>query len=240
MKKILMAALLVSLGFSACVFSTGKKVRGDGNVTSANRTPGSFSEVEQKGSFDVELLVGDQHAVLLEGEENIISKIETYIDGSTLKIQTEDGFDLRPTRDVRIKVTAPSYKKVYSYGSGNIVSNSMVKNDEPIEVGTKGSGDIKMEIMAPEVTASIYGSGNVTLKGETRKVTLECTGSGDLNAVDLLSEEANVDIKGSGNASVNSSKSLQVDVKGSGDVSYKGNPSIRSDIHGSGNIKKLD
>ena len=94
--------------------------------------------------------------------------------------------------------------------------------------------------MAPEVTASIYGSGKVTLKGETRKVTLECTGSGDLNAVDLLSEEANVDIKGSGNASVHSSKSLQVDVKGSGDVRYKGNPSIRSDIHGSGNIKKLD
>ncbi|MCU0386215.1 MAG: hypothetical protein MUE38_09315, partial [Flavihumibacter sp.] len=64
MKKILMAALLVSLVFTACMFNTGKKVRGDGNSTSSNRTPGSFSAVEQKGSFDVELLVGDQHAVM--------------------------------------------------------------------------------------------------------------------------------------------------------------------------------
>jgi hypothetical protein len=235
-----MAVSVASLCLSACVFSTGKKVRGDGNVTSSTRNPGSFSAVEQKGSFDVELLVGDQASVVVEGEENIISKIETFVDGSTLKIETEDGFNLNPTRKVRIKVTAPSYRKVYSYGSGNIISQSMIKNDEPIEVGTKGSGDIKIDITAPEVAASIYGSGNVTLKGETRKVTLECTGSGDLNAVDLLAEEAHVDIKGSGNASVNSSKNLTIDVKGSGDVRYKGNPSIQSDFKGSGGLKKLD
>ncbi|KYP13358.1 head GIN domain-containing protein [Flavihumibacter sp. CACIAM 22H1] len=240
MKAFLTVLAIACLSWTACVFNTGKKVNGNGHVTTDTRTPGAFESVEQKGSFDVELVVGDQAGITLEGEENILAKIETYIDGSTLKIATENGFNLRPTRDVRIKVTAPRYKEVFSYGSGNIISESVLKNDEPIEVGTKGSGDIRLEIIAPELSASIYGSGNVTLKGQTRKLKLECTGSGDLNAVELQSEEAFVDIKGSGNASVNTSKNLEVDVKGSGDVSYKGNPTIRTDFKGSGNLRKIE
>jgi endonuclease YncB( thermonuclease family) len=240
MKAFLTVLAAACISLTSCYFGTGKKVKGNGNVTTDTRTPGSFESVEQKGSFDVELVVGEQASIALEGEENILSKIETYVDGSTLKIKTEEGFNLRPTRSVRIKVTAPRYKQVFSYGSGNIISESVIKNDEAMEVGTKGSGDVRIEVIAPEITASIYGSGNVTLKGQTRKVKLECTGSGDLNAVDLLSEDAFVDIKGSGNASVNTSKSLEVEVKGSGDVSYKGSPTIRTDFKGSGNLRKLD
>ncbi len=240
MKKLMLTLLIAILALSACVFTTGEKVRGNGNITSSTRTPGNFNSVEQKGSWDVELLIGDQSQVVLEGEENIISKIETYVDGNTLKIRSEEGFNLQPRRSVRILITAPSYKKVYSHGSGNISSESLLKNDDAIDVATHGSGNITLQIMAPEVKATVQGSGDVTLKGETRKVIFECSGSGDLKAIDLQAEEAYVDIMGSGNAGVNPSKSLKVEVKGSGDVTYKGNPSISSDIKGSGNIKKLD
>lgn len=240
MKPIFAFLLMASFSLTACFFDSGEKINGNGNISTDNRQPGSFSSVEQRGSFDVELLVGDQPGVQLEGEENILSKIETYVDGSTLKIRTEEGFNLRPTRSVKIKVTAPLFREVHSYGSGNIISETLIKNDGDFKAGTSGSGDIRLEIIAPEVKASISGSGDVTLKGQTRKLVLECAGSGDFKAAELLAETVYIDIAGSGNASVYASKELKVDVKGSGDVSYKGSPSLQTDFKGSGNLRKLD
>ena len=65
-------------------------------------------------------------------------------------------------------------------------------------------------------------------------------GSGDVKAMDLLSEETSVKIMGSGNADVYSSVKLNVDVAGSGDVRYKGGGQVNSHIAGSGEVKKVD
>ncbi|KIC95595.1 hypothetical protein OI18_04865 [Flavihumibacter solisilvae] len=233
-------AALFCLSLVSCKYGFGKRVKGNGNVVSTTKTPGTFNSVEQKGSFDIEIKTAPSNEVLIEAEDNILPHIETYVDGSTLIIRTKEGFNLDPSRDIKIVVSAPSYQRIWSNGSGNITGQSVITNDEALEVGTKGSGNVNLSVNAPEIKAHTYGSGNIELTGETRQVLLESAGSGDLRAADLKSETASIDIKGSGNASAFASKELNVDVKGSGDVSYKGNPVIRSDIKGSGNIRKID
>lgn len=240
MKPVLILLAMLSLSISSCYYGMGKRVKGNGNVTTTTKTPGSFSGVEQKGSFDIILKTGSANEVQIEAEDNLVPHIDTYVDGNTLVIRTEEGFRLKPTRSIRIVVTAPSFKSIWSYGSGNISANSIISDGEKLELGTKGSGDITMQIQVPDVKAVSHGSGNIVLSGETRTVDLESAGSGDLKAVDLKAESVSIDIKGSGNASAYASKSLEVEVRGSGDVTYKGNPSIKTDIKGSGNIRKID
>lgn len=240
MKPLYLLLAVASLSFASCRFGMGRKIRGNGNVTTSTRNPGDFHRVEQKGSFDLVLKTGEVASVQIEAEENIAAHIETTVSGGTLEIRTEEGFRLSPSHDIRIVVTAPAFDGVASFGSGNTTSEGMISDSTGIKVSTSGSGDITLQVQAPEVHAESYGSGNIQLSGQTRDFSLETAGSGDLAADGLQAENVTIEINGSGSAKVNASKSLDVSVRGSGDVSYKGNPSLKTDIKGSGSLHKMD
>lgn len=240
MRNYLLLLAVAGFSLSSCVFNTGKRVGGDGSNSSVTRHPGSFTQLEQKGSYDVVVRYGNTHEVLLEGERNILDHLETDMEGNTLVIRSRKGFNLRPTRSIRILVTAPDLESVRTLGSGNITSETTLVDQNGLELSSKGSGDIRVEVQTPRVNASSYGSGNVQISGETREVVLETNGSGNLEAIDLKTESAEIDIRGSGNASITASKSLDIAVMGSGNVNYKGNPSIKTNIKGSGNVSRLD
>ena len=238
MRYTILFSMLVML--SSCVFTTGKRVNGDGNMVTKTRQPGSFSGVEQKGSFNVELTTGASNEVKIIAEDNIIEHIETVVRAGKLLIKTQEGFRLKPTRDIQIVVVAPSYSSVESYGSGDIKSSSVLSGTGRLDISTRGSGNIKLDVSVPEVDANSTGSGDIVLKGSCNRVSLSSAGSGDLEADRLGAESADIDIKGSGDASVNASKDLSIEVRGSGNVRYRGNPSIKSNIKGSGSVEKID
>lgn len=225
---------------SACIFEMGKPVKGDGNVVTKTRQPGQFSRIQQKGSLDIEIVQGASHEVKIIAEDNIAEHIETEMEGGALVIRTEEGFRLKPTRDIQIVVTAPSLNGVESFGSGDIKSTTEISSTSQFNVDTRGSGNITLQVKAPEVEAESTGSGNIELSGSCTRLRLSTTGSGNLTADELSADEVVVDIRGSGNGRVFANKSLTVDVKGSGDVSYRGNPSIKTDIKGSGSVNKID
>lgn len=240
MKPLYLLLAVASLSLVSCRFGMGKKIRGNGNVTTTTRTPGDFRKVEQKGSFDLILKSGSTASISIEAEENIAAHIETNLSGDRLEIRTEEGFRLAPKHDIKIVVTAPAYEEIVSNGSGNTTSEGLLSDSTGIKISTRGSGDISLQVQAPEVHAESFGSGNLQLKGQTRDFSLETAGSGDLTADELQAENVTIEINGSGNAKVNASKSLDVSVRGSGDVSYKGNPSLKTDIKGSGSLHKMD
>jgi hypothetical protein len=208
-------------------------------VHTEDRNLTGFKGVESNGSFDVIVSSGPQ-SVKIEGEENILPYIETYVDGDVLKVGTKRGYWLKPERGVRVYVTAPSFNKIQSNGSGNITSQSKITDPSKIEMEINGSADINVDADAPEISAELRGSGNLNLKGDTKNFRGEIVGSGDIKALDLKSEETSVKIIGAGNAEVYSSVKLNVEVAGSGDVRYKGGAQVESHIAGSGGVKKLD
>ncbi|ULQ58201.1 DUF2807 domain-containing protein [Flavihumibacter rivuli] len=238
MKKVIGFLIIISMVFSSCYYGMGKKVKGNGNVTTKTITPGDFARVEQKGAFNITLKSGPSHQVLIEGEDNIISHIETNVMANKLVIKTEEGFRLKPTRDVKITVVSPHYDAVWTYGSGDMVSEGPIVDSTELEIGSKGSGNINLQVRVPAVKAETYGSGDVTISGETREVKMESAGSGNLKASDLKAESVAVEIRGSGDAYVFASKNLDVEVRGSGNVTYKGSPAIKSDFKGSGSLKQ--
>lgn len=239
MKKIFLFALATVVLFSACRFVTGKRIRGNGNVRTEERSPGNFNAVASHGSFNVYVSTGNQ-SVKIEAEDNLLPYIETYVDGSVLHVDTKEHFWLRPGRQIKIYVSAPDFKSIRSYGSGDITGLSTITDSSKLELGVNGSANIKMDVNAPDVDAEINGSGDINLTGEAKTFTGEIRGSGNVKAMDLKSEDATVKIYGSGNADIFASVKLDVHVAGSGDVHYKGNPQVSSSIAGSGRVKKAD
>lgn len=239
MKKIILFVLSIPLLLSSCRYIAGERIRGNGNVRTEERSPGSFNSVASHGSFNVYVSSGSQ-SVKIEAEDNLLPYIETYVDGSVLHVDTKENFWLRPSRQIKIYVSSPDFKSIHSYGSGDITGLSKITDSSKLELGVNGSANIKMDVNAPDIDAEISGSGDINLSGETKTFNGEIRGSGNVKAMDLKSEDATVKIYGSGNADVFASVKLDVHVAGSGDVHYKGNPQVSSSIAGSGRVKKVD
>jgi hypothetical protein len=178
--------------------------------------------------------------IKVEAEENLLPYILTELSGNQLRIRTADDIRLKSTKTIKIYVTAPEIEEVQSAGSGDIFSTSTLQHPDKIHFVTTGSADMDVRVDAPNIKTEITGSGNIEIAGQTKSYRAEITGSGDIQAKDLKSEEAVVDIRGSGNADVFASVKLTVDVAGSGDVTYSGSvQQVNSNMRGSGTLKKL-
>ena len=61
-------------------------IRGNGIEASEDRLTSEFNELKSSGSFDVQVINGDDYEVVVNAESNIIPYIETYVTGSTLHL----------------------------------------------------------------------------------------------------------------------------------------------------------
>jgi hypothetical protein len=239
MKKISVVLLIALVGLNSCFFH-GHRVKGNGHMTTETKQFGDIKGVELHSSFDVYLIQGSPAGVKIEAEENILPHIDMHIENDVLNIETEDNIWLQPRKHVSIYVTTPVFNTIKSHGSGNIKSETKITNDNKLKLGASGSGDIKIEVDAPEIAASVSGSGGIELAGETKKINGDVSGSGNIKAFNLMAEESNLNVSGSGNVQVYSSVKLKANVSGSGDVRYKGGAQTSTNISGSGSVKKVD
>ncbi|HEY1113210.1 MAG TPA: head GIN domain-containing protein, partial [Chitinophagaceae bacterium] len=224
---------------SSCSYMGGKRVTGDGELSSENRTVGDFRGVEVTGSMQVIVSQGPTATVRVEADRNLHSYIVTELDGEVLEVRPKKGYNLRPRAHIKVYVTAPQYHTLAVTGSGKIQSTSKISGSEKLKVDVTGSGDIVADVDAPAINTEITGSGSITLNGNTRTLGTEITGSGEVHNFNLLSEATEIEISGSGNAEVYASKQLNIHIAGSGDVQYKGNPTVNQSVAGSGNIRKV-
>ncbi len=225
----------------SCRHFWGKRVSGNGNIQTQDRSVGSFKSVEVGGSAKVLVSQGDQNSVKIEADENLLQFIDVYKEGDKVIVREKPGYNLQPTKDIKIYVTAPVYSRIEASGACDIIGQTKISNPEDLHMHVSGSGDIRMEVDAPRLRSSISGSGSIFLKGETKEVELDLSGSGHAHCFELLSENTSVTISGAGSAEVYASVKLSANVSGMGNVSYKGNATdVTQHVSGSGSVNKMN
>jgi len=143
MKKIVLFLFVPALMLSSCGYIGGKKVRGNGNWKTTERNFSSFNKIEVRGAIDVFITQGDFKPVKIETDENLQEYVEIREEGNTLIIETKSGYNLDPTQDMKVHVTAPVYKEIQASGACDIVSESKINNAEAISFGVSGAGEIR-------------------------------------------------------------------------------------------------
>lgn len=232
--------LLVLLIGSSCHYIRGERVDGDGVATTQDRQVGNFTGVSASGSIDIIVSSGPSNSLKIEADKNLLEYIETRVEGDVVEVHTREGYDLNPKAGIKVYAVAPSFTRLSVSGSGKIKSNGKIIATNSLHTDVSGSGDILLDVDAPSVAAEISGSGSATFSGTTKDFSAQVSGSGDIRCFNLMAENTEIDIAGSGNAEVFASKVLDVDVAGAGDVRYKGNPSVKQSIAGSGSVRKVD
>jgi hypothetical protein len=240
MRKIYLLALLVTAVTLSCDYMFRKTVHGNGHTTTEQRNVRNTNRIKSMGSFDIDIIQGSSSSVKIDADENLMQYIVTESRDDRLVIHAKEGYNLTSDNKIKITVTTPTLKEVEVDGSGDVNGTGKFTGEDHLKVSVAGSGNINLAVNSPKVESHIAGTGNIILSGETKSSSIEIAGVGDYKAENLMSENVDVHIAGSGNARVDAENSLSVNIAGSGDVYYKGNASVKQSVAGSGTISKID
>ena len=236
LKSITLVVFLFSVTTSCAQWGKSKRVKGDGNITTENRSTGDYDGLKSSGPMNFKLVEGKEGNITIEGDANLIQYIITKVEGGKLIVKVENGINLRPTKAIVVTVPYQSINSVSLAGSGDIKNSGTIKANH-FDVSLAGSGDIDLKISSNTVESSIAGSGDIQLSGSTKDLTTKVAGSGDFDGSDLYITNVTAKITGSGGANVVCNGELKVRITGSGDVKYSGKPTNKdTKVTGSGSV----
>lgn len=198
-----------------------KTVSGDGNVVKKTRTAEACSGVRVSTGIDVYLSQGSKPSLEVEADENLHEYIVTEYKNGVLNVYTDA--NIRSADAKKVYVTMPEVTTLSTSSAGDIIGQTPVKTDD-LKLNSSSAGDIKIEVYAKRIEASISSSGDVTLEGEADVLDAGLSSAGDLNAFNLKVKEADVSASSAGNADVYVTERLTARSSSAGDVNYKGDP----------------
>jgi len=161
---------------------------------------------------DIVFTQGPKAKLTVEGPQDALDHL-VIRDG---RIATDRGF--YDGDRLKIVMTAPGVRRFDLSGSQNLVVEDY--QQERLEL-------------------DISGSAQVSAKGVAKMVVLDIAGSGDADLEHLVTDDAQIDISGSGTAKVGPKKSARIDVSGDGAVTLTAKPDkLTTDISGSGHVSQ--
>jgi hypothetical protein len=236
-----MILIVLALTTSACgfYFNMPKTVKGNGVVMEETRSVDSFDQIEINGIGEFTVVLGTKESLRVEAEENLLPYLETYVRGSTLVVEIEDGRNILPTEPVNFYLTVVALEALDISGLGNIQLPEIETED--FRISLSGAGNIDIESLdADTFNVTMSGLGDLTVSdGQVASQDVTISGGGKYFASSLESADAVVTISGVGSATLRASEFLKVTISGGGDVNYYGNPEVDTDISGLGNLDRL-
>lgn len=235
--KVALAATLTLVGFSDVNAQwKSKKVTGNGNVTTKTISTSDYDGIKAVGSMDVHLERGTEGNITVTTDDNLHEYLEIEVEGNTLILKTKKNFWLKTRKGVHVTVPFQDISEVALTGSGDIDNKDTIQGDS-LELRVTGSGDVDLDVDVKTLDARVTGSGDMAIRGNSNNLDISVSGSGDFNGSNLVAQNTEALVSGSGDVRVQAKETLKARVNGSGDIRYSGNPS-KSDtkVSGSGSI----
>jgi hypothetical protein len=240
--RILLFFLSSLIVFSSCVhFGHGKRVHGNGVIKKESRKVDSdFTGVEVNGDIAVYIKQDSSRSIDIETDENLIPFVFVVHDGDILRIHPERGYDLDPTKTVKVFVSGPMFNQIYASGACEVFGENVVSPANGIEIKLSGACAADLQLKTPRVESHVTGASTITLRGETKDVSIKVSGASHAKCYELLSETGEVDASGASDADVFASVRLDADASGASAIRYKGNASVNKHESGASSVKKAD
>jgi hypothetical protein len=188
----------------------GERVSGSGNSASERREVAGFREVEVSGVFQVEIVAGKDYSVEVQADDNILTLIETKVNGETLQIELAQS--IKPKSEMIVRISAPNIERIQSSGAAKITASG-IKNEQ-FSIDTSGASKIN-------------------LSGETAKLDIDVSGASKIDAEQLSAAAVNIDSSGASKIAVNATNEIRTQASGASVITYTGDPKT-VDNHASG------
>jgi len=205
-----------------------------GAQTTQPRTINGVTAVRLLTSGDLSITVGETESLTVTAGANQLTGLTSQVIDGTLILDNKAA--AVANSHISYALTVPPLTTLELSGSGNANGVGVLTGDA--QVSATGSGEVSLSgLDLSSVVVDLSGSGNVQLAGTATSQHVTISGSGRYAASDLVSQQAQVQVSGSGDAQVNVTGQLTATVSGSGNITYSGNPTqVDRESSGSGEI----
>jgi hypothetical protein len=189
-------------------------IRGNGQITTDQRTTAPFSEIQADGAFQIEWHSGAP-ALSITTDENLLRYIHTQNIDNRLRLHSERS--LWPTHGIKVVVSSPAFTAAKLTGATRLTANRLSGAKFAIESS---------------------GAATITLDGAVDKLLADLTGASELKAGSLQTKTAEISTTGAADAQITVSDTLRVSITGAGKVTYSGNPpTVEKHVTGAGSVR---
>jgi len=252
MKKIfaIIMALCLALALGACNIGSVTAMRGNGNVVEQTiaideHEPGFSLEIRNvsfQGNFrDNPSIVIDEslgHEVVITTDNNIAELITVNQNDGAVVISAGRAMRFAPTQ-LTITTGLP-ITSLDIGGAWEITHNCTRVTDFSARISGSVRGAFAFNEL-DDLSLVLSGSGRISMRGAAENFRLTLSGSGRLEAFDLIAAAAEITISGSGRSETTIMDQLNATITGSGRIAAQGSAQeARLHIAGSGQVEAFD
>jgi len=236
-------------------------IQGSGDVMTEERGVSGFDRLSLVGAGDVMITQGDEEALTVEADDNLIPYIMSEVQNGKLVLGFTDaakrrnvrpskkimfhlqvkelrGLDLLGAGDIMISSVDAEGLEILLAGAGDIEASSV--DVDRLEILLAGAGDVRIDsLQAEALVIHLDGAGNVEVAGRVAEQGVFVNGAGNYRAGELESQTATVEVNGVGDATVWAADTLDVRINGPSTVKYYGSPQVTKHIDMVGRLVSL-
>lgn len=236
--RILLIASVIALVLSSCRLLGGERISGNGRIVTQQRNVSRFDGVDIGGAMEVRLRQDATPSVRVEADENLQEYIDIHVEGGTLVVVPERGFNLRPSNKIIVYVSSPDLKDVEVSGASRLIGETPISGNR-LQVHVSGASEVNMDVKLSELETDISGASAVQFRGSASTVSTQASGASKVRCRDLATDETTVELSGASTAEVAANKQLNIEASGASNVRYWGNASINQKSSGASNVQKV-
>ena len=177
----------------------------------------------------------EEGMVVLTGQENVLSQISTRVENGELRIRLDDCFEEH--KDLLVEINVPVIKGITVFDLGRVETVEKITTNF-FEITVNGNAKADLLIVSDTVSSVLNGSGEITLKGETRTQLIKMNGTGAIRSFDMPANRSYVTVTNVGNTFVRTNRVLNVEMNNEGNVYFKGLPTVNITGSGNGSVRK--
>lgn len=225
---------------------------GSGTLLTRDMDFKDFTIVDVGHAFEVEVIQSSSYSVSITMDDNLFDYLQASKTGERLMIRLKAGYNYRSVTS-RAKITMPDLHELGLSGAtrGTVERFSSshrfvagLSGASSLKMVDMSAGDTKFEVSgASKVTGDVTVSGDVRfdvsgastaeLKGAANDLAAEVSGASSLELSDFPVDNADVELSGASQATVNLDGRLDAELSGASHLLYVGSPTM-GDIDTSG------
>lgn len=208
---------------------------GSQKVIKEKRTVSDFTKVAISGSGQLFIKQGETEALTIEADSHFLPEVKSEVIDKTLHLGPKESIT-KPL--INYYLTVKNIEDIHTAGEIVLSSNGSI-SAKTLNLVTAGAGKVDLKLKTDTLNIEAAGSSEITLSGTVITQTFKIAGTSKIQSKKLVAKNTQVEIKGAGEAEVNSTETLAVKIEGVGTVKYYGEPKITQEISGAGEIIPL-